>query len=64
MHQIPDRTGPDPRRVVSIATMTDQDAAELLEAVETYFEEDRQRHFQRARRAKALIAARTAATAG
>jgi hypothetical protein len=58
MHQIPDRTGPDPRRAVSLATMSDQDAAELLEAVEAYYEERRQRRLLRARRAKALIAAR------
>ncbi|MGR4866941.1 hypothetical protein [Caulobacter sp. LARHSG274] len=43
--------------------MSDHDAAELLEAVEAYYEERRQRHFQRAQRAKALIAARTTATA-
>ena len=63
MHQIPDRTGHDPQRVVSLATISDEDAAEFLEAVEAYYEEGRQRHFQRARRAKALIAARTTATA-
>ena len=63
MHLIPDRIGPDPRRVVSVATMSDEDAAELLEAVEAYYEEGRQRHFQRARRAKALIAARATPTA-
>jgi len=61
MHQIPDRTGPDPRRVVSLDTMSDEDADEILAAVEAYYEEDRQRHFQRARRAKALIAARATA---
>ncbi|WP_426029435.1 hypothetical protein [Caulobacter sp. DWP3-1-3b2] len=64
MRPTPDRTGPDPRRAVSLATMSDQDAAELLEAVEAYYEEGRQRHFERARRAKALIAARATATAG
>jgi len=44
--------------------MSDQDAVELLEAVEAYYEEGQPRHVQRARRAKALIAARTTATAG
>ena len=63
MHQIPDRTGPDPRRAVSVANISDEDADEFLAALEMYFEEGRQRHFQRARRAKALIAARTTATA-
>lgn len=60
----PHRTGPEPRRAVSLATMSDEDAAELLEAVEACFEKVQQRHFQRARRAKGLIAARTTATAG
>jgi hypothetical protein len=72
MNQVPDRTGPDPRRVVSLANISDEDAAELLEAVEAveaYYEEGRQLRGRPATplparpARKALIAARTT-TAG